>query len=307
MRFAVVGSGAIGCYYGGKLVAAGHNVHFLMRADLPVVRRNGLRIRGPGEDIHLPKVNCYASTDEIGACDVVIIAVKTTSNESLPELLGPLVSAQTMIVTLQNGLGNEEFLAKHFEPGHIAAGLCFIGVRRTAPGMIVRDDHGQIRLGEYNRKPEERTHRLAEAFRRSGIDCQVVEDLGLERWRKLVWNISFNGLAVAAGGVDTEKILTDPNLYNETKALMYEVIAAANKCGFPLKNSVADDQLRLTKSIGPYKPSTLLDLEAGNPLEVEAIWGEPLRRAKAAGAEVPRLEKLYSLLRTLDAERARNR
>jgi 2-dehydropantoate 2-reductase len=145
---------------------------------------------------------------------------------------------------------------------------------------------------------------LAEAFRQSGIDCRVVENLALERWRKLVWNISFNGLAVAAGGIDTEKILTDPELYKEIRALMYEVIAAANECGFPLENAVADEQLRLTRSIGTYKPSTLVDFEAGNPLELEAIWGEPLRRAKAAGAEVPRLEKLYSVLKTLDAQRA---
>jgi len=306
LRIAVVGSGAIGCYYGGKLVASGCDVHFLMRGDLPEVRRAGLRISGPGEDIHLPNIHCYGSTKEIGPCDVVLVAVKTTSNHDLPELLAPLVNARTMIVTLQNGLGNEEFLAEHFGAERIAAALCFIGVRRAEPGTIIRDEHGQIILGEYRRKPEDRTHLVAAAFREAGVNCRVTENLSLERWRKLVWNIPFNGLSVAAGGVDTATILADPALFKATEALMHEVIAAANKCGLPLEDSIANEQLRLTKTIGAYKPSTLLDFEAGNPLELEAIWGEPLRRAKAAGAEVPRLEELYSMLKSLDEQRVLN-
>lgn len=303
MKIAVVGSGAIGCYYGGKLVASGQDVHFLMRRDLPELRRAGLRIRGPGEDIQLPEINCYASTHEIGASDIVLVAVKTTSNDDLPELLPPLVSEHTMIVTLQNGLGNEEYLANHFGAKRIAAGLCFIGVRRTAPGTIVRDDHGQVILGGYERKPEQLIHALAAALRQSGIDCRVTEDLAMERWRKLVWNIPFNGLSIAAGGVDTATILGDPELFRATRALMYEVIAAANKCGFSLERATADEQLRLTKTVGRYKPSTLLDFEGGNPLEIESIWGEPLRRAVAAGAEVPRLQQLYALLKSLDKSR----
>jgi 2-dehydropantoate 2-reductase len=116
----------------------------------------------------------------------------------------------------------------------------------------------------------------------------------------LVWNIPFNGLSILAGGIDTTAILADNNLRESALRLMQEVIAAANKCGLPLEKAAADEQIRRTQSMGAYKPSTQLDFEAGKPLETEAIWGEPLRRGIAAGAEMPRLQLFYSALRCLD-------
>jgi 2-dehydropantoate 2-reductase len=300
MKIAVVGTGAIGTYYGAKLVAGGHDVHFLIRSELDVVRKNGIHLTGPGENLRLPHVNCHRSTTEIGICDLVLVAIKTTSNRALTELLPPLVGDKTMVMTLQNGFGNEELLAERCGTEQILGGLCFICLRRTAPGVVHRYDHGHISIGEYNRKPLGRTQALAAEFAKSGIDCNVVENLALERWRKLVWNIPFNGLSISAGGADTAAILADPDLRVATLALMREVIGAANKCGFELEQSAADEQIRRTETMGNYKPSTLLDFEAGKPLEIEAIWGEPLRRAEAAGANMPRLQQLYSILKSLD-------
>jgi 2-dehydropantoate 2-reductase len=134
----------------------------------------------------------------------------------------------------------------------------------------------------------------------------VVKNLALERWRKLVWNIPFNGLSIVAGGIDTAAILADEQLRRTTLALMEEVVVAANKCGLYLENSAIQEQIERTQAMGAYKPSTLLDFEAGKPLEIEAIWGEPLRRALTAGAQVPRLEVLYSILKSLDRQRERN-
>jgi 2-dehydropantoate 2-reductase len=113
-RIAVVGAGAIGGYYGAKLAYYGRDVHFLMRSDLRQVRRSGIRIRGKAENIHLAKVNAYASTEEIGPCDLVLIGLKATANEQLLSLLPPLLHERTMLLTLQNGLGSEELLAQHF-------------------------------------------------------------------------------------------------------------------------------------------------------------------------------------------------
>jgi 2-dehydropantoate 2-reductase len=113
-RIAVVGAGAVGGYYGAKLAYFGRDVHFLMRGDLRSVRRFGIRVRGKAESFRLAKVNCRNSTAEIGACDLVLIALKTTANEALLELIPPLLKEKTMLLTLQNGLGNEEFLAQHF-------------------------------------------------------------------------------------------------------------------------------------------------------------------------------------------------
>ena len=154
-------------------------------------------------------------------------------------------------------------------------------------------------IGEYGRTPKSRTHQVAAEFKRAGVECSVIENLALERWRKLVWNIPFNGLSILAGGIDTAAILHDKALRRITLALMDEVIDAANKCGYPLEHSAAHEQIKRTEMIDAYKPSTLLDWEAGRPLEVEAIWGEPLRRATAVGANMPRLEIVYTLLKSL--------
>lgn len=301
-RIAVVGSGAIGSYYGAKLGYFGRDVHFLMRGDLREVRRFGIRIQSKGENIRLAKVNCYGTTDEIGPCDLVLIAVKTTSNQDLLELIPPLLQEKTMLLTLQNGLGNEEFLAEHFGAERVLGGLCFVCLNRISPGVIENYGHGRVVLAEYNRYPAARTHDISWEFKRAGVVCTVAENLAFARWRKLVWNIPFNGLAVTGGAIDTEAILANEKLRSETLALMDEVIAAANACGYELPTAVALDEIQRTEKLGAYKPSTLIDFQAGRPLEVEAIWGEPLRRAKEAGASVPRLEQLYAQL--LEVNRA---
>ena len=302
-RVAIVGSGAIGSYHGAKLVYGGSDVHFLMRGDLSEVQEKGLYVRGKGENFRVASVNCYNSTKEIGPCDLVLIAVKATSNGDLVDLIPPLLHERTMLLTLQNGLGNEEFLAEYFDAERVLGGLCFICLSRVSRTEVERYDYGHIIIGEYERKPSERTHAIALHFSGCGIKSSVAEDLALEHWRKLVWNIPFNGLSILAGGIDTATILADEALYRMTRALMGEVIDAANKCGHALESAAALEQIKRTETMSEYKPSTLLDWEAGKPLEIEAIWGEPLRRAAAAGGNTPRLEMAYALLKLLDARR----
>jgi 2-dehydropantoate 2-reductase len=299
-RIAIVGAGAIGLYYGGKLAHFGRDVHFLLRNDYETVRKRGLRIRSKTENINVAKVNAYRSTAEIGPCDLVIVAVKTTSNAELPPLVEPLLGEKTIILTLQNGLGNEEFLAGYFGAERILGGLCFISLSRTQPGVIERFDYGRLTIGEFSGYPRPRLHDIAWEFKRSGVVCSVVADLALERWRKLVWNIPFNGLAVTAGGLDTATILANERLRQLALELMDETIAIANACGYRLPTAVALDQMKRTEAMGVYQPSSLIDYLAGRPLEIEAIWGEPLRRGQAAGVETPQLEELYRQLVALE-------
>ena len=303
VKIAVVGSGAIGSYYGAKLAHAGSDIHFLIRGDLSEVRHAGIYVRGKGENFRLAKINCYNSTKEIGASDLVIIAVKAASNAELVDLVPPLLHESTMLLTLQNGLGNDEFLAKHFGAERVLGGLCFICLSRISRTEVERYDYGHIVLGEYGRASQPRTHEVAAEFDRAGITCSVTDDLALERWRKLVWNIPFNGLSILAGGIDTAAIIADAALRHATLALMDEVIAAANKCGHALAVETVREQMERTETMGAYKPSTLLDWEAGRPIEIEAIWGEPLRRAVASGAQTPRMEIVYALLKSLDRRR----
>jgi len=268
-----------------------------MRSDLDHVRRRGLRLHSKQGDCHLQGASAYATAEEIGPSDLVIIALKATSNEALVELIPPLLKEDTILLTLQNGLGNEEFLAEHFGAERVIGGLCFVCLNRTEPGVIRHLGAGTISIGEFTGLPLPRTHEIASEFKRSGVVCNVKPDLARERWKKLVWNIPFNGLAIAAGGIDVAEILADPDLEFLARQLMREVISSARQLGHELPASLVEDQVKATHPMGPYKPSSLIDFLEGREVEIEAIWGEPYRRAANAGAEVGRLEYLYHEIR----------
>lgn len=295
-KIAVVGSGAVGCYYGGMLARSGCDVRFLMRSDLAAVCERGLTIHTHGEELHLAQVQALGTTAEIGPCDLVIIALKATANAALDELIPPLLHETTTLLTLQNGLGNEEYLAARWGAERVMGALCFVCLNRTAPGVIEHFDHGTISLGEMRGAPQSRTREIATALCDAGVEAQAVESLAAERWRKLVWNIPFNGLAIAAGGATVADVLANEGLRAAARDLMLEAVTAANRLGHPIPESYADFQIERSLTMGAYRPSSLVDWQAGRPVEVEAIWGEPLRRGQAAGAAMPRLELLYRLL-----------
>ncbi len=293
-KVAVVGSGAIGCFYGARLLGAGQDVHFLMRSDLEVVREQGLRIRSEGDEEAFREVRAYATTAEIGACDLVIIGLKATANEEFERLLRPLVGEKTRLLTLQNGLGSDEALGEFFGRERVLGGLCFVCLNRVEPGVIEHFGHGTLSIGAlHSADPGD----VVAAFAKTGIETKAVANLAEDRWRKLVWNIPFNGLSIAGGGITVNTILADAELMRVTRGLMRETIAAANALGFSLEESYADFQIERSLGMGPYRPSSLIDWEAGRAVEVKAIWAEPLRRAREAGVETPRLEFLTAVLR----------
>lgn len=300
-KIAVVGTGAIGMYYGVRLALAGDDVRFLLRRDREQARAQGLRIVGRDRTDVLRPAAAYATVEEIGPVDVVLVALKTTANGELARLLPPLLHADSVVVTLQNGLGNEELLASLVGAERTLGGLCFVALNRTAPGEVTCYHPGSVALGEFGRPAQARTRALAERFGRAGVRCTAVDDLAEARWRKLVWNIPFNGLSIAAGGLTTDRILADPGLAREVRALMDEVAAAARRFGHDVPEKFIQGQIDVTPPMGPYAPSSLVDFRAGREVEVEPIWGEPLRRAQAAGLAMPRLALLHALLRQLTA------
>lgn len=299
---AIVGAGALGCYYGARLALAGGDVRFLLRSDLAHVRAHGLTLRERDGTRRLERAAAFGATAEIGPVDLVLITLKTTANASLAALLPPLLGPNTLVVTLQNGLGNEEFVASLVGAERVLGGLCFIGVTREAPGELVGYyTPGAMTLGEFGRPSSERLREVAALFVRAGVNCTAVENLMEARWRKLVWNVPFNGLAVAAGGITTDRILADPALAADARALMEEIAGAARRLGYTIADEFIQKQIDITPPMGPYKPSSLVDYLAGREVEVEAIWGEPLRRAQAAGLAMSRLAALYARLRSMTA------
>lgn len=304
LSIAIVGAGALGLYYGARFVRAGHDVRFLLRSDLAAVRaRNEITVRENFGDFTATPITACATAAECGPVDLVIITLKATANASLAATLPPLLGPRTAVLTLQNGLGAEDGLATLVGPERVLGGLCFIGVNRTAPGEVHGfHSPGSITLGEFNRPAGERARSLAATFTHAGVKCLAVDNLAAARWRKLIWNVPFNGLCITAGGVPTDAICADPALRAEVHALMAEVATAAAAHSVSIPASFLQGQYDVTPPMGPYRPSSLVDYLAGRAVEVEPIWGEPLRRAQAAGVPTPRLAALYTRLRELTRE-----
>lgn len=317
MKIAVVGTGALGSFYGAKLARAGQEVHFLLRSDYSAVCKNGVSIQSVDGDFQV-RPHCAQTPAQIGPCDFVLIGLKTTANSQFPVLIPPLLHPETTIITLQNGLGNEAALARLFPSHPILGGLCFVCLTRLQPGLIRHVGHGTIVLGEYQQPIQPRTRQLGELFQHSAIPCQLTDDLERAHWEKLVWNIPFNGLGVAsAAGLQstlsgclspqplgrclaTDELLAHPQWSSLVRELMLEIIAAARHLGFDIPFSFADTLIERTLNMGAYKASTVIDFERRQALELESIFLLPLRAALAAGVPIPRLSALCSLLQQID-------
>ncbi len=325
MKIAMVGCGALGSWYGARLARAGREVHFLMRGDLAAVRERGLRIESPEGDFTL-RPPIHEDPESIGVADLVCIALKTTANDRCAQLVAPLVGPNTRLLCLQNGLGNCERMAATFNPAQILAGLCFVCINRTAPGVVRHIAYGKIVLGEFAAPPSGRTRDIAGLFEDAGVPCVVTANLPRALWEKLVWNIPFNGLGVAAAAGwqafddgtiptshavgepwPTDRLLADARWLRATRELMAEVIASAQAKGLGMEADLAERMIANTHRMGPYRASSLIDFERAQPMELEAMFLEPLRQARAAGVPTPRLAALCAVLAQLEGRRlARN-
>lgn len=300
---AVVGSGAIGLYYGGRLAEAGMDVRFLVRSDFSEIESNGLRAESVEGDFFLPGVRVFRRPEEIGPVDLVIVAWKATANGALAEILPPLLRESTQVLTLQNGLGNCEAIAQIIGAERVCGGLCFVCINRIAPGVIRHTAGGRLTVGEFSGGLPGRAEAISARFRDAKIPAAAVPNLAAAQWEKLIWNVPFNGLSVAEGGVATDALLADPRMEEEIRTLMHEVVAAARAQGIFLDEELVEKNISRTRPMGAYRPSTMIDFIEGRELELWPIWEEPLRRAKAAGVAMPALERLLERIHQRLAKR----
>ena len=299
MKIAVIGTGAVGGYYGALLQRAGNELHFLLRSDYEHVREHGLLVESPNGDFRLENVHAWRRAEEMPECDLVLVALKTTANRFLPELLAP-AGEKGIVLTLQNGLGCEEDVAAVVGPDRVLGGLCFLCSHKVGPGHIRHLDYGRVTIGEYRAdgRPAGITPRLrevAELFETAGVPVHPTEDLPLARWKKLIWNIPFNGLSVVLDR-RTDEILADPESRARVRRLMEEVAAASAACARPIEPAFIDRMIADTERMTPYAPSMKLDFDRGRPLELEHLYLRPLRAAEAAGVAMPETRRLFEEL-----------
>ncbi|NJK37012.1 MAG: putative 2-dehydropantoate 2-reductase [Oscillatoriales cyanobacterium RM2_1_1] len=302
--YAIVGTGAIGGFYGAKLQRGRFAVHFLLHRDYEYVCRQGLKVESPDGDLSLLEVQAYARAQDMPICDVVIIALKTTYNFQLREILPHIVGPETVILVLQNGLGTEAEIAEMVGDQAIVGGLCFICSNKVGPGHIQHLDYGAVTLAEYlpdyqRAGQTQRLEKIAEDFKQADIPIELSPDLLLARWKKLVWNIPYNGLSVILNA-RTDEIMSHSATRLVVEEIMQEVLQGAKACDRPISPEFIRTMLDHTENMKPYLTSMKLDYERKQPLELEAIFGNPLRRAAMAGIKLSRIEILYRQLKFLD-------
>ncbi len=299
--YAIIGTGALGGFYGARLQHAGCELHFLLHSDYEHVRRHGLICESKDGDFTLPKVNAYRDIRDMPKCDVVCVCLKTTQNHLLPQLLPPVVKDDGVVLVMQNGLGIEAQVAEIVGAERVMGALCFLCSNKIGPGHIRHLDYGHVGLGEFAiRGISDRMRAIAGDLNRAGILTQLHEDLAVVRWQKLVWNIPYNGLSVVLDAT-TSELMTNPHTRQLVEQLMREVVTDAHRCGVAIADETVGKMLAYTDKMIPYRTSMKIDYDERHPMEVEAIFGNSLRAAQQAGAKSPLLEELYHQLKFLDA------
>lgn len=309
MKYAIVGTGALGGFYGGLLARHELDVHFLLRSDAQYVREHGLRVDSKLGNFALPRVNAYEDVRDMPQCDCIVLALKSTQNHLLPQLLPPLMHESSVVLVLQNGMHVEQATVDVVGKGRVAGGCCFLCSNKVAPGYIRHLDYGKILMGAYRGVDESDPgpspsilEKIHSDFCAAGIDCHLTDQLTLARWRKLMWNIPFNGLSVILNA-STNAIMADKDSRALATAISEEVRQTACACGYEIEPEFVNWVVEHTDEMVPYDSSMRLDFLGGRPIEVEAIYGNPLKAAERAGANAPIIKTLYRQLKFLAAHR----
>lgn len=300
MKYGIIGTGAIGGYYGAKLARSGQEVHFLFHSDYDYVCQHGLQVDSCDGSFCLETVNAYGDTSVMPRCDVVLVGLKSVNNHLLPKLLPPLLAADTLVVLIQNGIGVEADVQQLFPGVQLAAGLAFICSAKTEPGRVSHQCYGHINFGNYSCRDEGRMQSLVDDFNNAGVKAGLV-NYDEARWKKAVWNMPFNGMTVALN-TRTDLLLKNPHTRQLIREQMLEVIGAARHLGVTgIGEEFAEKMIQMTDEMTPYSPSMKLDYDFGRPMEIDYLYSRPLLMAREAGCPMHKLEMLEAELRFLES------
>ncbi|BAN49025.1 putative 2-dehydropantoate 2-reductase [Metapseudomonas resinovorans] len=307
-RIGIIGTGAIGGFYGLMLARAGFDVHFLLRSEYDAVAARGLQLNSAvhGAQALFP-VQAYRDAAQMPPCDWLLVGAKTTSNAALAPVIAQAAAPGAKVVLLQNGLAVEDALRPLLpESLHLLGGLCYICVHRSEPGVVEHQSLGAVNLGYHSGPALDDAQRQAlteegsALFKAAGIDSAAVANLDQARWQKLVWNVPYNGLSVLLGA-GTTALMANADSRELIQAIMQEVVDAATALGLRMPENFIGKLMTSTDRMPDYLPSMYHDFAQKRPLELGAIYEAPLAAAAAVGFEMPSIRALYQALRFIDA------
>ncbi|KAI0857096.1 2-dehydropantoate 2-reductase [Xylaria cubensis] len=300
------GLGAIGSFY-AFILSRAENVRLtvLARSNYEAVRANGLTISSENHGNHTVRPFQVIKTPAEAQCtfDYIVCAHKAIDQASVAKQLAPVVDEKkTTIVIIQNGVGNEEAFRQAFPGASIISGVTWVGARQTEPGIVAHMKSEDLQIGLFpnntvdQQLEKQRLDKFASLLTQGNTVFQVVPNIQVQRWEKVVWNAAWNSLTTLTM-LDTHSWLeSSPDATPLTRRLMHEVINVAQKCEVPLEYSLADRLIDRILSMHTIVSSMQVDAKNEKPMEVEVILGYPVRKGKELGLDIPTLETLYIIL-----------
>jgi 2-dehydropantoate 2-reductase len=315
MKFAVAGAGAIGAYIGAKMARAGFDVTLFARgAHCRAMLEHGVRVLSSEGDFEAhPRV--VDSLAAAGPADVVFLAVKAHSLPALAPQLSLLFGPETTVVSMQNGIpwwyftGNERLekldpagvVSAAIESRRVIGSIVYLSTEIAEPGVIRHNESTRITLGEPDGTRSDRCRAISEALSRSGLRAPITTHIRQEIWVKLMGNIAFNPIS-ALTGATLVAIARDPDTSQLVRGIMAETEALAANLGIEMPISI-DQRIAGAEKVGEHKTSMLQDLEAGRPLELDAIAGAALELAERLGVPMPHTRAVYACTKLLEKQR----
>ena len=304
MSVLVYGAGALGAFFGGLLARAGEDVRFVARGrQLQALRTRGLTIDSTTLGvINVPAVAVFESAAAAGACDVVLVCVKTQQIPAILDDLATWVRRGTVIVPLQNGVEADEQLAARFPDAIVVPAVVYVGATVDVPGVVTHVAAGTIGIGPRREEDRHALSAVRDLLARTGQPVHVSNDIQRERWHKLMWNAAFNSVSAITGRTPAE-LVSQPDTRELVVAIMREVLTVGRAGGVDLRPEDIDKHLAWTADAVSVRTSTMVDRERGREMESDGLIGVVARKGRQLGVETPLTGVVYTLLCAIDSQR----
>jgi 2-dehydropantoate 2-reductase len=306
MKVVVVGAGAVGGFFGGLLHKAGEEVSFLARGKhLQAMKNNGLSIKS---ELSTFTVNAQFTDqyDDISTADLVLLTVKSTETKRTIEKIKPYIRKKdSYILTLQNGVDNEEILSEHFGVEKVLTGSAYLSSEIEKPGYVLQQGKHAVIIGKLHESQHDIVKEVNSVFQNANINSLLSDNIMRRKWEKLLWNVTFNPLSAVAETTVGE-ILADQHLKSIADNVITEAINIAEKTGITFQDDIVKRVFADAHSVKEHKTSMLQDKLKGKPMEIESLCGFFVHKGKELGVDVPVLGTLYSLLSFIDTKVDKN-
>ena len=300
MKIAVMGTGGVGGYFGGRLAQGENDVHFVARGEhLEALRETGLKVKSTLGDFDIMAIPATDNAEHIGEVDVVLFTVKSQDTRDAAEKIKPLLGADTVVLSLQNGVSNEEVLREVLGDAHVLGGVAYIEAFISEPGEIThKSPFARVAFGEFDGSTSERAERLLEAFKAVEVEVELEDDIRRVIWTKWLFICAFSGVT-ALTRQPIGRVLEDEDTTALYRQSMEEVAALAEAKGVDLPDNIVEERLEFSRNdLDPEMRSSLLqDLERGRPLELEALSGYASKLGDDLGVETPANDLIYAALK----------